>query len=179
LSEYRKQATESNQRTKTTSHRASASVAEFAGAFGAFHLGYEIFFSESNDSVTLHPKTHPPRAFRRSAGFTLVEILIVIAIIAILAVIAIPQFISYRSRSVDAQMKSDLRNAAVAVESYFTKHSVYPSSFDEVEGFGFHPTEGVTLTLNIVSPGSYTITAAKPGGTQASFTFSSKTGVAQ
>jgi hypothetical protein len=73
-------------------------------------------------------------------------------------------------------MRSDLRNAAVAVESYFTKRNVYPASIDEVVGFGFQATDGVTLTLNIVSPTSYTITAAKPGGTQASFTFTSTTG---
>lgn len=124
-----------------------------------------------------HRETGHQRCLRRSAGFTLVELLIIVAIIAVLAVIAIPQFISYRSRSIDAQMKSDLRNAAVAVESYFAKRNVYPSSFAEVEGFGFSPTQGVTLTLNLVSPGSYTITAAKPGGSQASFTFTSTTGV--
>jgi len=114
--------------------------------------------------------------FRRNTGFTLIEVLLVIAIIGVLAAIAIPQVLSYRSRSIDAQMKSDLRNAAVAVESYFAKRSVYPASISEVDGFGFQPTSGVTLTLNIVSPNSYTITAAKPGGTRASFTFTSTTG---
>lgn len=112
----------------------------------------------------------------RSDGFTLVEILIVIVIIGLLAAIAIPQFITYRNQAVDAQLKSDLRNAAVAVESYFTKKSVYPASLAEIEGYGFHPSDGVTLTITVVTPDSYSITAAKPGGTQPSFTFSSSTG---
>ena len=103
----------------------------------------------------------------------------VVSVIALLAAIAIPQFISYRSRSIDAQLKSDLRNAAVSVEAYFTKRSVYPLSIAEIEGYGFKATSGVTLTLSIVTPNSYTITAAKPGGTQPSFTYQSATGSTQ
>jgi type IV pilus assembly protein PilA len=129
-----------------------------------------------NDSVTHQLKSIAPQLLIRKSGFTLVEILIVIAIIGLLAVIAIPRFISYRSQAIDAQLKSDLRNAAVAVEAYFTKNTVYPSSIAEIDGFGFRPTEGATLTLTVVTPSTYTITAAKPGGTQPSFTFDSATG---
>lgn len=113
-------------------------------------------------------------SLRRNEGFTLVEILIIIAIIGLLAVIALPQFNAYRSRAIDAQLKSDLRNAAVAIESYFAEKSVYPASVAEIQDF--QPTDGVTLTLTIVTPKSYLITAAKPGGTQPSFTFNSSTG---
>lgn len=122
------------------------------------------------------PKTVADPALRTQHAFTLIEVLLVIAIIGLLAVIAIPQFIRYRSQAVDAQLKSDLRNAAVAVESYFTKNSVYPASIAEVDGYGFRPSDGVTVTLTIVSANSFTITAAKPGGTQPSFTLSSTTG---
>jgi type IV pilus assembly protein PilA len=131
---------------------------------------------EGSNSVSDQPNTFESKYSDAKRGFTLVEVLIIIVIIGLLAVIGIPQFISYRSRSIDAQLKSDLRNAAVAVESYFTKRSVLPSTIDEVLGFGFQPTDGVTLTLNVVIPSSYTITAAKPGGSQPSFTFSSTSG---
>ena len=121
-------------------------------------------------------ESETPATSPRKRGFTLVEVLLIIAIIGLLAVIGIPQFITYRSRAIDAQLKSDLRNAAVAVESYFTKRSVYPASIAEIENYGFQASDGVTLTLSLVTPSSYTITAAKPGGTQASFTFQSSNG---
>ena len=45
----------------------------------------------------------------------------VVAIISVLAAIALPQFIAYRTRAIDTQMKSDLKNAAMAMESYFAE----------------------------------------------------------
>jgi type IV pilus assembly protein PilA len=116
------------------------------------------------------------RSLARQRGFTLIEILLVIAIIGLLAAIAIPQFIRYRGQAIDAQLKSDLRNAAVAVEGYFSKKTVYPASIAEIDGYGFKASEGVTITLNVPTPANYTITAAKPGGTRASFTLTSTTG---
>ena len=60
-------------------------------------------------------------------GFTLIELMIVIAIIGILAAIAIPQFAAYKTRSYNSAAQSDLRNAATAQEAYFVDEQRYCS----------------------------------------------------
>jgi len=62
---------------------------------------------------------------RDEGGFTLIELLVVIIIIGILAAIAIPVFLNQRKKAVDASIKSDLRTAATALETYFTDKQAY------------------------------------------------------
>ncbi len=53
---------------------------------------------------------------KRNQGFTLVEIMIVVAIIAILAAVAIPNFVKYRRNSQAAACVSNLKQIEAAVE---------------------------------------------------------------
>ena len=54
----------------------------------------------------------------KRAGFTLVEIMIVVAIIALLAAIAVPGFLRARKRSQAAKVLNDLRLIDAAVDQY-------------------------------------------------------------
>jgi type IV pilus assembly protein PilA len=124
----------------------------------------------------MHLRVSQPSTVINAKGFSLLELLVVVAIIGLLAAIAIPQFVSYRAHAVDSQMKSDLKNAALAMDSYFAEKKEYPTSVAAIVGVGFNQTEGVALTIAVPTPSTFTLTAAKPSGTQPSFTFDSVAG---
>ena len=66
---------------------------------------------------------------RNQKGFTLIELMIVIAIIGILAAIAIPNFIAYRNKAYCSAAESDAHTIAAGVADYFAvpAHTMYPT----------------------------------------------------
>ncbi len=89
---------------------------------------------------------------KKTGGFTLIELMIVIAIIGILAAIAIPQFASYRSRAFDAAAMSDLRNAMTAQEAYFIDYETYSSTKAALEG----PEYNLFTSKGVIMPDTFT-----------------------
>src|SRR5215210_5141402 len=75
---------------------------------------------------------------KNRGGFTLVEIMIVVAIIALLAAIAVPNFLRARKRSQATRILEDLRNIDAAVDQYAIetgKQGGFPASFADVKNY--------------------------------------------
>jgi len=65
------------------------------------------------------------REWGTEEGFSIVELLVVGAIFGILALIAVPQYSMYRERSYKTAAANDLRNVALAQETFFAQNAKY------------------------------------------------------
>jgi len=65
------------------------------------------------------------RALHTKKGFTLIELMIVVAIIGILAAIAIPNFLRFQAKSKQAEAKTNLGALGTSAESYRAEHDTY------------------------------------------------------
>ena len=85
-----------------------------------------------------------PTVNRARAGFTLVELLIVVVIVGILATIAVPRYSVSKAKAIKAAAMSDLRNLVTAQEDYHGTNLVYSGS---PAVLGVASSSGVTLTI--------------------------------
>lgn len=72
-------------------------------------------------------------------GFTLIELMIVVAIIGILAAIAIPNFVKFQARSKQSEAKTNLKAVFTAQKAYYGEKDKYLERADVI---GFEPEKG-------------------------------------
>jgi type IV pilus assembly protein PilA len=90
------------------------------------------------------------KIFRKEGqkGFTLIELMIVIAIIGILAAIAIPQFVSYRQKGYNTQAKGELKSLYTACQAYFADNPAASGNCDTTAiASTFQKSDAVTFSI--------------------------------
>jgi len=97
---------------------------------------------------------------RGQKGFTLIELMIVIAIIGILAAIAIPQFTQYKAKSYNASAKADLKNAYTAAQAYFADNPAGTVNTTVLGTSGYQQTQGVVLAVSAGTQTTLAMTAS-------------------
>lgn len=118
----------------------------------------------------------PPDALSNTAGFTLIELMVVIAIIGILAAVGIPIYISYLQTTRMETAKSAILTLAASEQKYYSTNNAYTNNAAYL-GYTAFPApipsssdDYYMLTVTTTSnPAGYTISATPvSGGPQAS-----------
>ena len=94
----------------------------------------------------------------KSAGFTLIEMLVVVGIIAILIAILVPVVASVRKAAYTADSKSQIAQIGNAIDRYYQDHNAYPGLFSNSD---------ITLGVSASAPGTRKVTGLSSALTSA------------
>ena len=102
-------------------------------------------------------------------GFTLIELMIVVAIIGILAAIAYPSYDEYVKRGNRTEGQAFLSDVAARQERYFSQNNAYITAVGDIAKLGLSnansPTSKYTLAIaTVANDGGYTLTANQQFG---------------
>ncbi len=117
-------------------------------------------------------------AIQRSRGFTLIELMIVVALIGVLSMIAFPSYQQYLAKARRADVRSVLLEAGQWMERHYTENlkydtntagtaiaDLFPSTLKQSPREG---TSAYTIAVSAAAARTYTITATRrPGGSMA------------
>ncbi len=95
-----------------------------------------------------------PKAAR--AGFTLIELIVVVVIVGILATVTVSRFEKARERAYLAEMEGDLRILSIQEELYYGRQSGYTTVLSNMP---FQQTPGVTLNVTTATSSGWAATA--------------------
>jgi prepilin-type N-terminal cleavage/methylation domain-containing protein len=95
---------------------------------------------------------------RNSKGFTLIELMIVVAIIGILAAIAIPNFLNYQCKSKQSEAKQALGTLSKNQEAYVAENDTYASDIADLN-FDLKGKNRYTLAVDAADTTTYTLSA--------------------
>lgn len=87
-------------------------------------------------------------------GFTLIELIVVIAIIGILAAILIPQFGGFTDKAKDKALLSEARTVQTAMAAYLAEYGSEPTTEAEISEY----IDGAILDKLLVASGVFTYT---------------------
>ncbi len=111
-----------------------------------------------------------PAIRKQNAGFTLVELMIVMAIIGVLATLAIPSYVSALKHAREAVLKEDLHTMRTAIDSYTMDKQKAPQALDDLVQEGYLKevpidpmTHSNTTWVTDTSDSMYSLDETEPG----------------
>ncbi|KXS45969.1 MAG: general secretion pathway protein G [Candidatus Frackibacter sp. T328-2] len=100
---------------------------------------------------------------KREEGFTLIELMIVIAVLGILAGIAIPRFSGVQDKAEVAAVKSELKSIQTGLEMYNAENGEYPGNLSDITSYV--EIDGLNDYTSTTTAGGYSVTTSAGGVT--------------